>query len=703
MADPTYNTIIGQVANGTYNMSGAASFVGTVKAVWMGNSANGTWTLTDSANASIAALDFSRGTASQLILSGAAAFSATDLVSLTGANKYISFTTGSTATLTVATKVLADYQAYVTAGNIRVDGVVQTDFSKFQVTDSTLSLSTGGSPPPHLVITSVSPESPSAGTGFDVTVQAQDISNAPANVTADTAVILTLKTGTGTLGGIVSGTIAASSSSITIIGVTYTKAESGVTLTATATSGDSVIPGDSAAFTVVAGAASKLAFGVQPSNTGSGSAISPAVTVLVQDASGNTVTGDTSSVTIACDTTVFAPASVLTMSAVAGVATFSALEPTTDGIHTLTASDGALTGATSSVFTVDIDSVDYWTVTGTQTWTSTSGGFGNGLRMVTGYLCIGYGVGNPGTLNQSAGTITVADPIYNTIIGQVADGTYNMSGAASFVATVKAVWMGNSANGTWTLTDSANASIAALDFGHGTASLLMLSGAATFSATDLVGLAGADKYISFATGSTATLTVANKVLADYQAYVTAGHIRVDGVVQTDFSKFQVTGTGGHTLSLVTGSPYDTWANGYNWLAFTNPDKTPTGNPDGDGLTNLQEYAFGTDPTVSFSGEIVYDATDVTTPGGPKMIEEGGMYYAVFGRRADYLTAGITYTVRFSADLQNGYWVTSADVPEDLTPATTGTIHAVRVPFPGLIDSASGPQKARFFQVGVSAP
>ena len=148
------------------------------------------------------------------------------------------------------------------------------------------------------------------------------------------------------------------------------------------------------------------------------------------------------------------------------------------------------------------------------------------------------------------------------------------------------------------------------------------------------------------------------------------------------------------------SPYNSWANG-TFANGTLSDKTAGGNPDGDTLTNLQEYAFGTDPTVSYSGEIAYDATDVTTPGVPKLVEDGGMYYAVFGRRADYLTAGITYTVRFSADLENGYWVTSTEVPEDLTPATTGPIHAVRIPVPGLIDSASGPQKARFFQVGVS--
>ena len=198
------------------------------------------------------------------------------------------------------------------------------------------------------------------------------------------------------------------------------------------------------------------------------------------------------------------------------------------------------------------DFMGSWYINGnqTQTWTSTSGGDGKGLRTVTVQLCPGYST--PGTLNQEAGIITVANPTWETIIGQYANGTYHMSGSASLVQTVKAVWLGNNANGTWTLTDHANASIAALNFGNGgdgNANHLLLSGYATFSATDLLSLAGADEYISFASGSMATLTVANKTLADYQAWVSGGFIRVDGAKQSDFSKFQVTGTGGHTLSL----------------------------------------------------------------------------------------------------------------------------------------------------------
>ena len=48
-------------------MSGTASFVATVKAVWMGNSGSGTWTLTDNANASIGLLPTSQASDSELI------------------------------------------------------------------------------------------------------------------------------------------------------------------------------------------------------------------------------------------------------------------------------------------------------------------------------------------------------------------------------------------------------------------------------------------------------------------------------------------------------------------------------------------------------------------------------------------------------------------------------------------------------------
>ena len=60
-------------------------------------------------------------------------------------------------------------------------------------------------------------------------------------------------------------------------------------------------------------------------------------------------------------------------------------------------------------------------------------------------------------------------------------------------------------------------------------------------------------------------------------------------------------------------------------------------PDGDGLTNLQEFAFGTQPTVSTGGSISYvDGGAITATGLPVAtnfaIGGGVDYRAVFGRR-----------------------------------------------------------------------
>jgi len=105
--------------------------------------------------------------------------------------------------------------------------------------------------PTKLAITSVNGgSSPTAGTPFSVVVQAQDAGGTPQNVTLSTAVTLSVTTGSGTVGGTFSGTIPAGSNSLTISGVTYSKAETPVVFTATRTGGDALADGASASFTV---------------------------------------------------------------------------------------------------------------------------------------------------------------------------------------------------------------------------------------------------------------------------------------------------------------------------------------------------------------------------------------------------------------------------------------------------------------------
>lgn len=137
-------------------------------------------------------------------------------------------------------------------------------------------------PPVKLAVASVNGGvNPVVGAEFDVVVRAQDEAGIPRDVTDATAVSLSLKSGTGSLGGTLDGTIAAGTSSVTFSGVTYSVAEGGVALTATRTAGDSLTAGDSAAFTV----------DMVPLST---TISSPTSRHIVQRSSGNTGTIDIS-------------------------------------------------------------------------------------------------------------------------------------------------------------------------------------------------------------------------------------------------------------------------------------------------------------------------------------------------------------------------------------------------------------------------
>lgn len=110
-----------------------------------------------------------------------------------------------------------------------------------------------------------------------------------------------------------------------------------------------------ATITVHAGTATRLTVVVQPTTTGAGVPIAPAVQVNAQDAFGNTATSYTANVTIAIGTNPVGGtlSGTTTRAAVAGVATFGNLSLDKAGTgYTLTAAATGLTGTTSSAFNV---------------------------------------------------------------------------------------------------------------------------------------------------------------------------------------------------------------------------------------------------------------------------------------------------------------------------------------------------------------
>jgi hypothetical protein len=101
----------------------------------------------------------------------------------------------------------------------------------------------------------------------------------------------------------------------------------------------------------------QLAFGQQPTATSAGSTISPAVTVLVEDSTGNIVASDNSNVTLTLGSNPSGGtlSGTVTVAAVHGVATLSNLSINNPGSYTLAASDtisGSALTATSAAFTI---------------------------------------------------------------------------------------------------------------------------------------------------------------------------------------------------------------------------------------------------------------------------------------------------------------------------------------------------------------
>ncbi|MCX6879981.1 MAG: hypothetical protein NTW21_40200 [Verrucomicrobia bacterium] len=105
------------------------------------------------------------------------------------------------------------------------------------------------------------------------------------------------------------------------------------------------------------------------------------------------------------------------------------------------------------------------------------------------------------------------------------------------------------------------------------------------------------------------------------------------------------------LALAAPDPYGNWV--ATFPGFTDSD--PTRDPDGDGLCNQQEFAFGLDPTTGAS------CNPVTAP-----LDQSNHKFSY----TRYAASGLTYTVWTSADLQT--WSGPAAVTESVgTPDSAG--------------------------------
>lgn len=218
------------------------------------------------------------------------------------------------------------------------------------IDDFSLTPNGASAAPTKLAITSFTPASPVAGNAFSITVQSQDGSNAPQNVSANTVFTLSTNGNAGTLGGTISGTINAGSSSTVISGLTLSTSGTNVNLTATRTSGDVLTAGTSANFTVV-GVATKLALVGVPS-TGFTSTNLTTFTVEAQRADNSVDVNYNGSITVSKASGPGTLSGTTSTTAVNGIATFANLQFDQVGVYTLNATSGTLTPASSSGITI---------------------------------------------------------------------------------------------------------------------------------------------------------------------------------------------------------------------------------------------------------------------------------------------------------------------------------------------------------------
>ncbi|MEY2568683.1 MAG: hypothetical protein QOE35_3212, partial [Actinomycetota bacterium] len=209
----------------------------------------------------------------------------------------------------------------------------------------------------HLAFTTQPSASYSADDTITVVVSVQDAFNNTVTSGPNAARTIGLTLGGGSVGATLGGTAskAAVGGVATFNDLNVHKVGSGYTLTAAETGTPELTNATSSAFNITPAAAHHLAFGVQPTNTTAGQAISPAVTVRILDQFDNLVTTNTDNITVAIGTNPGGGtlSGTKTVAAVGGVGTFSTLsiEKTGTG-YTLTATSGSLTGATSSAFNI---------------------------------------------------------------------------------------------------------------------------------------------------------------------------------------------------------------------------------------------------------------------------------------------------------------------------------------------------------------
>ena len=116
-----------------------------------------------------------------------------------------------------------------------------------------------------------------------------------------------------------------------------------------------------------------------------------------------------------------------------------------------------------------------------------------------------------------------------------------------------------------------------------------------------------------------------------------------------------------------------------------PEAAITADPDGDGRSNFEEFAFGSNPNSGTDAQPV--SVEAVSGSGA-----GEVMRAVFRRRMDRAAEGLSYQVEFSSDLID--WALSESSPTIIS--QVGTFEQVGLIFPVLPNG----RQARFFRINI---
>ncbi|MFB9090632.1 lamin tail domain-containing protein, partial [Flavobacterium paronense] len=351
--DPTTGTALTQVGSGTVNSTFTSTSLTNFGVYWQGSTAANQTSFFDNVKvtvtpptptvSSISPTSVAAGSPQfSLNVTGTNFVSGLSTVTWGGSNRTTTFNSATSLTATIpATDVASTGTALV--------GVTTTGAAASSGTQ-TFTISAANAPT-KLVITNVSPDTPSKNTSFSVTVQAQDASNNPQVVGGSGITVnLAKTTGTGTLSGTASGTIASNANSITFTGLTYNVAETGVVLTAS--DGTTSLTSGTTTFNVLE-SATYLTIENVPT-VGSPATNLTSFTVSARRPDASIDANYSGNITISKASGPGTISGTLTKTPVNGVATFNDIQFNTAGVYTISAAapSPSLTGVTSGAISI---------------------------------------------------------------------------------------------------------------------------------------------------------------------------------------------------------------------------------------------------------------------------------------------------------------------------------------------------------------